>query len=104
VLNLEHLLSKQQEVSEQEAAGRGEMFAEWLAAASGLMMIAGGVVLICFSAVGPPQLLSGWCITASILTVATVVHRRVEGETIYLALLLFGLVWLVMAPFLWGYD
>jgi predicted RNA-binding Zn-ribbon protein involved in translation (DUF1610 family) len=92
VLNLEHLRSKQQEVSGQEAAGRGEVFAEWFAAAFGLMMIAGGVVLICSSAVGPPQLLSGWCITASILTIATVVHRLVEGETIYPAPLLFGLV------------
>lgn len=98
--NVNHLIAKQQNLSIQDAKEKSSLFAERVGAIVGVMMIAGGITLICLSRVGPAQLLSGWGISSTMVTLAAIIHHRINEMPMYRVLLGLGFAWLIMGLFL----
>lgn len=94
--DVDQLIVKQRELSNQEGNDRRAIVAEWLGATFGVLMIAAGIAGVCFSQVGPAQLLSRWGVASIIVTITAVIHHRINEWPMYRILLGCGFVWLIL--------
>lgn len=99
-INTTRLIARKNDLTKQEVDDRRAILAERLGAFLGVFMIAAGITGVCFSQVGPAQLLSEWGIAFILTTIVVIIYRRIDESPLHPVLLAFGFIWLLWGIFL----
>ncbi len=92
---------RREDAARKDAADRRAVLMQLFTGATGLALMATGLVFIACSSAGPEAIFSRPCMGIAAITVISIGYRWVMGESVRHLLLVFGLVWLVMGIFLW---